>query len=104
MIKNKDVIKETFSALKANKARTGLTMLGIVIGIASVIAMTAIGQGAQNSISDSIESIGANLIMVMPGAQRSFGGPNASRDGAQTLTLADVDAISEKVLNVSAVV
>ncbi len=104
MIKNKDVIKETFSALKANKARTGLTMLGIVIGIASVIAMTAIGQGAQNSISDSIESIGANLIMVMPGAQRSFGGPNASRGGAQTLTLADADAISEKVLNVSAVV
>jgi putative ABC transport system permease protein len=104
MIKNTDVLKETFSALRANKARTGLTMLGIIIGIASVIAMTAIGQGAQNSISESIESIGANLIMVMPGAQRSFGGPSASRGGAQTLTLADADAISTEILNITAVV
>jgi putative ABC transport system permease protein len=103
-MKTKDVLSETFSALKANKARTGLTMLGIVIGIASVIAMTAIGQGAQNSISESIESIGANLIMVMPGAERSFGGPNASRGGAQTLTLLDAEAISKEVANVSAVV
>jgi hypothetical protein len=46
-------------------------MLGIIIGIASVIAMTAIGQGAQNSISASIESIGANLVLVMPGAKEA---------------------------------
>ena len=52
-------------------------MLGIVIGIASVIAMTAIGQGAQNSVSSSIQSMGANLLMIMPGATRSFGGPSA---------------------------
>jgi len=104
-MKIKDILQETSSALKANKARTGLTMLGIIIGIASVIAMTAIGQGAQNSVSSSIESIGANLIMIMPGAQRSFGGgPNASRGGAQSLTLDDADAISKEVENIEAVV
>jgi putative ABC transport system permease protein len=104
-MKTKDILQETFSALRSNKIRTGLTMLGIVIGIASVIAMTAIGQGAKNSISSSIESIGANLVMVTPGAQRSFsGGPNASRGGAKTLTLDDALAISKEVANVSAVV
>lgn len=100
-MKVKDILEETYSALFSNKTRTGLTMLGIVIGIASVIAMTAIGQGSKNSISSSIESIGANLIMVTPGATRSFGGgPNAARGGAQTLTLQDADAIQSQISNV----
>ena len=99
-----DVLKETYSALTGNKVRTGLTMLGIIIGIASVIAMTAIGQGAQNSISSSIQSIGANLVMVMPGAQRSFGGPSGGRGGAQSLTVGDADAIQASVQNVAGVV
>ena len=103
-MKTSDILHETYSALFANKVRTGLTMLGIVIGIASVIAMTAIGTGAQNSISSSIQSIGANLVMVMPGAERSFGGPNAGRGGAQTLTIQDADAIASQISNVSAVV
>lgn len=104
-MKTIDLLQETSSALKANKARTGLTMLGIIIGIGSVIAMTAIGQGAQNSVSSSIQSIGANLVMVMPGATRSFGGgPRESRGSAQTLTLADADAIASSVSNVEAVV
>jgi len=104
-MKTKDILQETFSALRSNKIRTGLTMLGIVIGIASVIAMVAVGQGASNSVSSSIESMGANLIMVNPGAQRTFGGgPNASRGGAQTLTLEDADAIASQIDNISAVV
>jgi putative ABC transport system permease protein len=104
-MKTKDILEETQSALFSNKTRTGLTMLGIVIGIASVIAMTAIGQGSKNSISSSIESIGANLIMVTPGATRSFGaGPSAARGGAQTLTLADADAIQSQISNVAGVV
>lgn len=103
-MKNSDLLHETYSALSANKARSGLTMLGIIIGIASVIAMTAIGQGAQNSISASIQSIGANLIMVMPGAARSFGGPSAGRGGAQSLTVADADAIQSEVSNIAGVV
>ncbi|MGH7250026.1 MAG: ABC transporter permease, partial [Minisyncoccia bacterium] len=103
-MKNRDLLEETYSALSANKVRSGLTMLGIIIGIASVIAMTAIGQGAQNSISSSIESIGANLVMVMPGAQRSFGGVSAGRGGAESLTAEDADAIASQVSNISAVV
>lgn len=104
-MKTRDILEETLSALKANKIRTGLTMLGIVIGIASVIAMTAIGQGAQNSVSSSIESMGANLIVISPGAQRTFGGgPTASRGGAQSLTLEDAEAIETGLQNISAVV
>lgn len=103
-MKTKDILRETYSALFTNKVRTGLTMLGIIIGIGSVIAMTAIGQGAQNSISSKIESIGANLIIVMPGAQRSFGGPSGGRGNAQTLTLEDADAISSQVQGIQAVV
>ncbi len=103
-MKISDVLKETYSALSGNKIRTGLTMLGIIIGIGSVIAMTAIGQGAQNSISSSIQSIGANLVIVMPGAQKSFGGPSGGRGGAQTLTIEDADAIEAQISNVAGVV
>ena len=99
-MKTSDILHETYSALFANKVRTGLTMLGIIIGIGSVIAMTAIGQGAQNTISSSIESIGANLVMVTPGAQRSFGGANAGRGGAQSLTTENADAIESQVSNI----
>ena len=58
-MKIKDTLHETYSALTANKVRSGLTVLGIVIGISSVIAMLAIGQGAQSSIQNSIQSIGS---------------------------------------------
>jgi putative ABC transport system permease protein len=66
--------------------------------------MTAIGQGAQNSISSSIESIGANLVMIMPGTARSFGAPSAGRGGAQSLTVQDADAIQSQISNVVGVV
>jgi len=79
-------------------------MLGIVIGISSVIAMLAIGQGAQNSIQSSIQSIGSNLILITPGAQRGPGVQvSAGRGSAKTLTLADVDAIKLQVTNIKAV-
>jgi putative ABC transport system permease protein len=104
-MKTQDILHETYSSLSANKARSGLTMLGIIIGIASVIAMTAIGQGAQNSVSASIQSIGANLVLVMPGAARTFGGgPSGGRGGAQSLTVPDALAIATQISNVSAVV
>lgn len=99
-----DIFQETFSAIKANKARSGLTILGIVIGIGSVIAMISVGQGAQKSIESSIQSIGSNLLMVMPGFQRSIGaGANTGRGGAQTLTLDDADAIKTEVTGAEAV-
>jgi putative ABC transport system permease protein len=96
-----DILHETYSALAANKVRTGLTMLGIIIGISSVIAMVAIGNGAQSSVQSSIQSIGSNLVIVTPGAQRSFGGPNQARGSAQTLTVADGQAIQSQVQNIS---
>lgn len=93
-----DILEETHMALSANKARSFLTILGIVIGISSVIAMISIGQGAQNSIESSIQSIGSNLIMVMPGAQRGAGVQvSAGRGSARTLTQEDADAIASSV-------
>lgn len=101
----KDTLQETYTALSANKVRSGLTILGIVIGISSVIAMVSIGTGASNSISSSINSLGSNLLQISPGAQRTTGGFGASagRGNAKTLTQADADAISSKVTGVAAV-
>jgi putative ABC transport system permease protein len=99
-----DILQETYSALSANKVRTGLTMLGIVIGIGSVIAMVSIGQGAQNSIKSSIESIGSNLLIVMPGAQRGPGVQvSTGRGGSRTLLQSDADAIKNEVSSIGSV-
>ncbi len=93
-MKTSDILQETYSALSANKARTGLTMLGIVIGIASVIAMTAIGTGAKNSIQASIEGLGSNLLTIFPGVvQPGRGIVSSGRGAAQTLKNEDVEAI-----------
>jgi len=95
-MKMKRVLLGTFTSLSANKMRTGLTILGIVIGVAAVIAMLAIGQGAQNSITSSINSIGTNLLFVSAGAQSRFfgGGGNAVRN-IRPLTMADAQALMD---------
>lgn len=99
-----DTFQETYSALSANKARSSLTILGIVIGIASVIAMISIGQGAQSQIESNIQAIGSNLIIVMPGAQRGAGVfVSSGRGSARTLKRGDADAIASDVANVRAV-
>lgn len=98
----RDLLKETIWSLAGNKVRSGLTILGIVIGIASVITMVSVGQGAKDSIEDSIQSIGSNLIVVFPGAQRG-GAVSAGRGTAQTLTLEDSHAIKEWVKNIKAI-
>jgi putative ABC transport system permease protein len=97
-----DLFKETIWSLSSNKARSGLTILGIVIGIASVITMVAIGQGAQSSIEKNIEAIGSNLIVVMPGAQR-VGGISQGAGSNQTLIVEDSDAIKSQVQSIKAV-
>ncbi len=103
-MKISDLLQETYFSLTVNKVRTGLTMLGIVIGIGSVIAMVSIGQGAQGSIEASIQSIGSNLILVMPGAQRGAGMQVSSgRGSAQSLTQEDADAIAKEISLVQAV-
>lgn len=93
-MKTKDLFQETSAALLANKARSGLTVLGIVIGIASVIAMIAIGTGAQNSIKSSIEGLGSNLLTILPGVvQPGRGIVSSGRGSAQSLKNEDIDVI-----------
>ncbi|MFA6459348.1 MAG: ABC transporter permease [Candidatus Paceibacterota bacterium] len=100
----RDIIHETFSALTANKVRTALTMLGIIIGISSVIALVAVGQGAQSSIQSNIQSLGSNLLIIYPGAQRGPGVQvSTGRGASRTLTPDDAEAIKQNVPNISAV-
>ena len=87
-------------ALRVNKMRAMLTMLGIIIGIAAVIAMVAIGAGASKMISDQIASIGSNLLLVVPGSVTS-GGMRAGAGGAQTLTYDDAKAIKAECPSVA---
>lgn len=91
-------------AITSNKVRTGLTVLGIVIGIASVIVMIAIGNGSQKAIQESIQSIGSNLLTIQPGKQRSFGGgPQQSMGSAESLTREDATAIEKTIPGIAAV-
>ena len=99
-----DLFQETYSSITMNKVRSGLTILGIVIGIGSVVAMVSIGQGAKSQIQSSIESIGSNLITVSPGVQASVGTQIRMAWGsAQTLTKEDAEAIIQEVSYVKAV-
>jgi putative ABC transport system permease protein len=96
-----DTLEETFLALSSNKVRTSLTILGIIIGISSVIVMVSVGQGATLSIQANIESTGSNLLMITPGAQRTFGSSVRSAGGtAQSLTVDDATAIASQVTSV----
>ena len=85
-------LKIALRALRTNKMRSFLTMLGIIIGISAVIAMMAVGSGARHVISQQIASIGSNIILVIPGSTTS-GGLRTGTGGAQTLTSDDVKAI-----------
>ncbi|MDP2951038.1 MAG: ABC transporter permease, partial [bacterium] len=86
-MKISDLLEESLLAVKSNKARSGLTILGIVIGISAVVALVSIGSGAKNAITANIESIGSNLIIVMPGFQQQVNSQvRQSRGTAQTLT------------------
>ncbi len=94
-------VRLALRALTTNKLRATLTMLGIIIGVMSVVALLSIGQGAQASITGQIQSIGSNLIYVTPG-QRREGGINTGIASA-TLTLADAETIAEAVPDIAAV-
>ncbi|MFA6518082.1 MAG: ABC transporter permease [Candidatus Shapirobacteria bacterium] len=84
---------ESLGTLTLNKTRTGLAILGIVIGIGSVIALISLGQATQLSIQSQIESLGANLLTINPGSQRS-GAVRGAPGGSTTLTNADATAIA----------
>lgn len=87
------LIKTAGKSILRNKARSLLTMLGIIIGIASVVVMVAIGEGAQQQIREQIEAMGTNILTVRAGAMRAQGGVRIGGDGRRILTLNDADRI-----------
>ena len=89
-------------ALQRNKLRSSLTALGVIIGVAAVVAMVAVGNGAQARIEKQVASLGQNLLVVFAGSSRA-GGVRAGVGSASNLTLADVDAIRREVTDVMAV-
>ncbi len=91
-----NLFKIALKAINSNKMRSFLTMLGIIIGVGSVIAMLAIGQGSKVSIQKQISEMGSNMIMINPGADRGPGGARMSADDMQTLTLADYQDIVDQ--------
>lgn len=97
-----NLLKIAIKALSNNKLRGFLTMLGIIIGVASVITMLAIGQGSKESIRAQISEMGSNMIMIMPGTQER-GGVRQSAESMQTLKETDYKAILNNANYVSAV-
>ncbi|SDE47561.1 ABC transporter permease [Sporomusa acidovorans] len=95
-------VKIALDALVSNKLRSILTMLGIIIGVGAVIAMVSIGMGVREKVSNSIASLGSNLIIVMPGASSSSGVRQAAGTNI-TLTFKDAEAIEREVPGIGAV-
>jgi putative ABC transport system permease protein len=89
-------------ALRRNKLRSSLTALGIIIGVASVVAMVAVGNGAQARITSQISALGQNLLTIFAGSRRS-GGANSGLGSASTITLADAEAMAREVTDVVAI-
>ena len=89
-------------ALRRNKLRSSLTALGIIIGVAAVVAMVAVGNGAQASITKQVAALGENLLTVFAGS-KSSGGVNSGLGSASTITLADTEAIAREIADVVAV-
>src|SRR5208283_4925474 len=89
-------------ALRRNKMRSTLTALGIIIGVGAVVAMVAVGNGAQARITNQISALGQNLLTIFAGSKHS-GGVNSGLGSASTITLADADAIAREVTDVVSV-
>lgn len=98
-----NLFKIAFRAIAANKLRSFLTMLGIIIGVASVIAMMAIGQGSKKSIQAIIAEMGSNMIMIRPGQDKGPGGAQQDASDMQTLKLKDYETLKEQSKYLSAI-
>src|SRR3989338_7159859 len=88
------MLVEAWRAMGANRLRTLLTMLGMVIGVGAVVLMMSIGQGAQYAIKQTISAMGSNLFILLSG-NTSSGGVRSGSGGAHTLTVSDAEAIAE---------
>ncbi len=97
-----EILSMAFEALWGNKLRTGLTMLGVVIGIASVIAIASVGQGVQKATEQRIQALGTDVLQVLPSAART-GGISQGVGSSSTLTREDAKAIEEQAPTVVAV-
>ncbi|MBQ6310531.1 MAG: ABC transporter permease [Bacteroidales bacterium] len=97
-----NLFKIAFKAIANNKLRTFLTMLGIIIGVASVITMLAIGQGSKQSIQSQISKMGSNMIMIMPGAERR-GGVRMGASDMQTLKISDYNTLKQECTYLAAI-
>ena len=97
-----NLFKIALKAIAANKMRSFLTALGIIIGIASVITMLAIGQGTKNSIQANIAQMGSNMIMISPGADRR-GGVQQDASSMETLKLTDYQALKDECKYIKAI-
>jgi putative ABC transport system permease protein len=98
MMRTSDLVASAGRALRANPMRSALTALGVIIGVASVVAMVALGSGAQAQVERSIASLGSNLLIVVPGAMRGGGGVRGQAGGGggwDSLTLEDAEAIAQ---------
>lgn len=89
-----NLIKVSISAVASNKMRSFLSMLGIIIGVAAVIAMMSIGQGSKENIRKELSTMGTNLLTVRPGADNGPGGVRQDPSAMQTLKIADYERIS----------
>ncbi len=101
-MKYKNLIKIASNALLRNKFRAILTMLGIIIGVGSVIGMLSIGQGSKKSIQEQISSMGSNMVFVMPGQQRR-GGVMMGNSDSKSLTLKNVEVLQKESQYLSAI-
>ena len=98
-----NLFKIALRAIAANKLRSFLTMLGIIIGVASVIAMLAIGQGSKKSIQANIAEMGSNMIMIRPGQDKGPGGARQDASDMQTLKLKDYETLKESAKYLAAI-
>jgi macrolide transport system ATP-binding/permease protein len=96
------IVAAALQALARNKMRSALTMLGVFIGVAALIAMVAVGQGANEAVRKQIESLGTNLLVVVPGATM-MGGMRGGQGSASTLTVADAEALRREAPAVGSV-
>ncbi len=96
------IVGAALQALARNKMRSALTMLGVFIGVAALIAMVAVGQGANEAVRKQIESLGTNMFVVVPGASQS-GGARGGFGSASTLTVADAEAIRREAPSIAQV-
>jgi putative ABC transport system permease protein len=92
-----DTLRTGLEAIRSHRLRSGLTMLGIMIGIAAVILTVGLGEGAQAQVRDQINSLGTNLLIVSPGSSTTSSGIRGGFGSASTLTKSDADALASKV-------